>query len=311
MLLKRIPPERNIISPVSAWCQALRVPYFTAVIIPVIFSTCYALWTGVSVDWPALPLTLLGLLFIHGGTNCINDYYDHKNGIDKKETFGSSRVLVDGLMRPQHLWTEGMLLFSFGALIGVLIAFWRGPLIIILGLLGILGGYFYSAKPLGLKYIAWGDAMVFLLFGPILTGGVFFALTATHSWQILLASLPLAALTSGILSANNTRDMHHDKTANIKTVALTLGLKGAKIEYAGLLIGAYFGVPCLILTGLLPWQSLVALISLPLAFKNISLMIHAKHETLATLLPLPVETARLHMIFGIILTIAVFAAIPR
>ena len=297
-------PTRNILPQLAIWFQAVRAPFFTAAVLPVLLALVYALWLHIPVFWPILPLTILGMIFLHAGTNCINDYYDYKNGVDKKATFGSSRVLVDALMSPRHLWIESILFFSLGSIMGLIIVAWRGPVILAIGLLGILGGYFYSARPLGLKYLAWGDVMVFLLFGPLLIWGAYYALTGTHNWQIICASIPLGLLVTGILHANNIRDMRNDTTAGIKTMALLLGLQGAKAEYFLLLTTAYSLVMIMVIVGILPWHTLAVFLSLPLAIKNIRAIVRVQEDDLKAIATMDVQTAQLHLIFGMILTLS-------
>ncbi|MBF0121816.1 MAG: 1,4-dihydroxy-2-naphthoate octaprenyltransferase [Candidatus Omnitrophica bacterium] len=288
----------------SIWFQAVRAPFFTAAVIPVLLALVYALWIKTPVAWPLLPLIIMGMIFLHAGTNCINDYYDYINGVDKKTTFGSSRVLVDDLMPARHMFIESIILFSLGSIMGLIIVFWRGPVILAIGLLGVLGGYFYSAKPLGLKYLAWGDVMVFLLFGPLLIWGAYYAITGMHSLQIVLASVPLGFLVTGILHANNIRDMRTDSTAGIKTMALILGLRGSKAEYFLLLATAYIGVLLMAASGILPWHSLAVFLSLPLAIKNIQEILRVQEDDLKAIATMDVQTAQLHLVFGILFTLS-------
>ena len=299
-------------SRLAVWFQAVRAPFFTAAVIPVFLALVYALWLNVPVAWPILPVALLGMIFLHAGTNCINDYYDYKNGVDKKTTFGSSRVLVDGLMAPRHIFLESIIFFILGSIAGLMIVAWRGPVILMIGMLGVAGGYFYSARPLGLKYLALGDVMVFLLFGPLLIWGAYYALTGLHSWLVILTSVPLGFLVTGILHANNIRDMHDDAAAGIKTQALLLGLRGSKIEYVLLLAAAYAGVGVMALGGILPWQTLAIFISLPLAINNIRAIVQVQDNNLKSVAAMDVQTAQLHMAFGVLLIFSLgLAAICR
>ncbi|MEI8012737.1 MAG: 1,4-dihydroxy-2-naphthoate octaprenyltransferase [Candidatus Omnitrophota bacterium] len=289
----------------AVWFQAVRAPFFTAAVIPVFLVFVYALWVKLPVTWFILPLAVMGMIFLHAGTNCINDYYDFKNGIDKKTTFGSSRVLVDGLMSPRHIFIESIILFSLGAAIGLVIVASRGPVILGIGLVGMAGGYFYSAKPLGLKYLAWGDMMVFLLFGPFLAWGASYALTGTHGTAVILVSIPLGLLVTGILHANNIRDMRDDRSAGIKTMALLLGLKKSQIAYSLLLSGAYAGILVMTSARILPWQSLAVFLSLPLAVNNMTIINNVKEDNLKSIAKMDVQTAQLHLLFGLLLIFSI------
>lgn len=293
---------------ISARIQAVRPPFFTASIIPVLLALAFALWKEDKVSWLLFPLMLLSTVFLQAGTNTINDYYDFKKGIDKKTTFGSSRVLVDGLLTPEQLLKETFVLFGICAVLGLIIVAFRGVPLLIMGAIGILGGYFYSAKPVGLKYRGLGDISVFILMGPLLVVSAYYAITGIYNAEVIYASLPVGFLVAAILHANNLRDIVYDKSSGIKTVALTFGLKSAKAEYHFLLAAAFVSVLVMVISGVLPLFSLGVFISLPFAVKNMAAIAQAKEDTLEKVAAMDIRTAQLHMAFGMLLILSLFLA---
>lgn len=285
--------------------QAVRAPFFTASVIPVLFAAAYALWHGDPLSWPLTLMTAAGVVCLQAGTNCINDYYDFKKGVDRKDTYGSSRVLVDGLMTPRQVYQEGMALFALGAVLGLGVAFLRGWPVVGLGLVGLAGGYLYSGKPWGLKYLALGDVMVFMLMGPFLVFGAFYALTGVYSLPAAAASLPIGYLVTAIVHANNIRDIRYDTGAGIRTLAIVLGLSGAKAEYYLLLAAAYVSVALMAVLGALPLYTLVVFLSLPLALANIRTVAAAREDDLGTLAAMDIRTAQLHLLFGLLFITAI------
>jgi 1,4-dihydroxy-2-naphthoate octaprenyltransferase len=112
-------------------------------------------------------------------------------------------------------------------LLGLPIIFARGEVILVLGIVGILGGFFYTGWPIGYKYVALGNFFVFLLMGPLMVIGTFYALTGQYSADVLYISLPIGFLVANP-SANNLRDIIHDQKASIKTLAAVAGNGYAK-----------------------------------------------------------------------------------
>src|SRR5262245_49766864 len=86
------PPNR-----LSIWIEATRPYSFTASVTPVLIGSVLA-----AIDGPfslgLFLLTLIGALFIHIGTNMINDYYDHLSGVDTLESMSGSQVIQRGLL---------------------------------------------------------------------------------------------------------------------------------------------------------------------------------------------------------------------
>jgi 1,4-dihydroxy-2-naphthoate octaprenyltransferase len=255
--------------------------------------------------WWLMPFIAISLILLHSASNVISDYDDFRTGVDKKDTLGGSRVLIDELITPKQMLRFGLTLFALAVIFGLPIIYTRGMVLLFIGILGILGGFFYTGRPIGFKYIALGDLLIFLLYGPAITTGTFYALTGTFNMNVLYASVPLGLLITGILQANNLRDLIHDKNANIKTLATVFGQGFAKAEYLFLIIGAYVVVLVLIALRILtPW-SLLVLLSLPPAIKNMNSIKGVKVEDTAKIAMLDAHTAQLTLMFGVLLSISV------
>jgi 1,4-dihydroxy-2-naphthoate octaprenyltransferase len=283
----------------SIWLQALRPFSYTASIIPVCCGAALAVGCP-DVKWTLLPLVILASLSIHAATNLVNDYFDFVKGVDRPDTLGGSRVLADGLLRPTPVLVAGLFCFALTAALGLIFVWLRGWPILLLGAVGMAGGFFYTALP-GYKYVGLGDLMVFWLMGPLMVIGSFFVLTGTYTRSVLLISLPIGCLVAAILSANNLRDIAHDTRAGIKTTAGLLGRRWARREYAALILSAYVIVIALLLIRMLPLWSLLTLLTAPLAFANIRSALTSMPENPQPIASLDQRTAGLHLAFGLLL----------
>jgi 1,4-dihydroxy-2-naphthoate octaprenyltransferase len=202
----------------------------------------------------------------------------------------------------------GFVLFAITAVIGLFFIYLRGWPIFALGAVGMLGGFFYTAAPVGYKYYGLGDAMVFLLMGPLMVIGSYFVLTGTYHHSVLLVSLPIGCLVAAILSGNNLRDILHDSQAGIRTTAGVLGHRFARIEYSILDISAFVTVGVLIALKMLPGLSLVTILTLPLAIKLLRQALRSDPQKPEEIATLDVQTAQLHLAFGVLLAASLFGA---
>ena len=286
------------------WLQAVRPFSFTASLVPVLVGAALAFNFQSDAAWSLFPLIVLCSVLFNAGTNTVSDYYDFRNDVDKDYTHGSSRVIVEGLLKPRRVLIGGFVLFAVACAIGVVFVAVRGLPILILGLIGLAGGIFYTAKPIGYKYIALGDILVFILMGPLMVIGSFFVLTGSCTKLVILASLPVGFLVAAILFANNLRDIRHDAEANVKTLANILGHTKARYIYYTLVIAAYALVVLMLPAGFSPWLLLVFL-SLPLAFKDIKLAHNSDPDNAESIAALDVKTAKLHLLFGLLYTVAI------
>src|SRR3989442_11025442 len=84
--------------------------------------------------------------------------------------------------------------FIMALIMGIFLTLHRGWPIVLLGLIGFIGGYFYTAPPFPYKYPALWLPFVFLLMGPLMVVGAVFAVTRTFYANPLVVSLPVALL---------------------------------------------------------------------------------------------------------------------
>lgn len=294
-------PERTQF---SLWMQAVRPFSFTASLIPILIGMALAITNPVSViNWALFPIVLIGGILLQAGTNLVSEYYDLQKGVDRTDTLGSSRVLVDGLMEPQKVLRAGMLCFVVTFLMGMVLVMERGLPIFILGIVGILGGMFYTGKPIGYKYLALGDILVFFLMGPLMVIGSYFSLTGLFSWDIFQISIPIGLLVTAIMHANNIRDIKDDTKANAKTMASVLGIKTAKIYYFALELAAYLTILSLYLIGTLEVWTLIVFISIIPAIANMKEIAKAEVENPEKVMMIDVKTAQHHLLFGVLLIV--------
>ena len=244
-------------------------------------------------------MALIGVMFLHAGGNLISDYYDFKNQVDRKESFGSERLLVQGVFQPRTYTRYGLILIAIGSVIGLLLTYHTGAALLWIGLTGVLGALCYSF----LKARALGDLLIFILYGPMIGLGTAYVLTSQLMWEVLLLNVPVAMLVVNILHANNTRDIKHDAEARIKSQAMLLGITGSKIQYVVLALGAYLMIILMNVLGMIHPITLITLISLPIAIRNIKLMMKATTETLELIKDLDGMSAQLVMIFSMLFTV--------
>lgn len=297
---QQTPPQRN---KASVWIQAARPFSFTASMTPIIVGAMLALDYQGPVSWFLFPLIAVCSLLLHAGANIVSDYFDYLHGVDQADTYGGSRVLLQGLLEPKLLLRGGMIVLAAAFVLGMILVVLRGMPVFWFGIVGLLGGYFYTGKPIAYKYYALGDFLVFTLFGPLMVIGSYFVLTNDFNTNVLYVSLPIGFLVASILHANNTRDISFDRRAKAYTVANVLGLRAAIAEYYLLVLGAYASVIIMVLLGVVkPWTLVVFLGMFP-ALKNLKTIRGAQVENPSAIAMLDVQSAQHHMLFGILLSV--------
>src|SRR5262245_53724860 len=280
------------------WLEASRPFSFTASVTPVLIGSFLAAIDG-PFHWGRFFLALFGSLFIQVGTNMINDYYDYVNGVDTPETLGPSQVIQRGLLTADEMYWGGIVTFGIGSVCGLVLVALCGWPILALGLVSVLAGYFYTAKPLSLAYIALGEATVFIFMGPIIVIGAYFVQREMFTLSSFLISLPVGCLVAAILHANNIRDLQSDKERSKHTLATVIGREAACWELAGLVYGAFVITVLLVLLGYAPWPVLLTFVTLRHAIPAVRIPFGSdKVEDVNAAL---MYTVKLHLEYGLLL----------
>jgi len=255
-------------------------------------------------SWTLFAATLLGAVFLHAATNLINDYYDVQKGVDTVAAATAQyrpHPLVEGKLRPKSVLAASCLLFAIGAGIGLWLAAERGWPILTIGVVGVLASLAYTAPPVSYKYIALGEFSVFLMWGPLMVEGTYYVQHQQFSAHALWISIPFGTIVALVLLANNLRDIAHDKSRRIRTIAIVLGAQKGFYLYAALIAAAYLSILVMILAGILSWWSLMVFFSIPIAVSILRIM----SETIPK--DADARTARLDTVFGVLLLISLIA----
>jgi 1,4-dihydroxy-2-naphthoate octaprenyltransferase len=299
-----IEPESALQRRLGIWWRATRPFSFTASVTPVLLGTVIAAYDG-AFNFVIFALTIVGAVAIHAATNMVNDYYDHIKGVDSPQSLGPSGVIQQGLMSPRQMLLGGIALFALGSAIGLYLTWISGPFILVLGILSVAAGFFYTAGPAALAYVGLGELTVFLFMGPVMVLGSYYVQARNADLRVFLLSLPIAFLVAAILHANNLRDIEGDRALGKRTLATLIGRTWSNREYYALLAAPYITLLALVAAGIAPIWVLVVGLTLPAALANAQKATSAEPSVLNTLIR---RTAALHGRFGQLMMIGFILA---
>ena len=289
------------------WFMVTRPWGYALSIMPAVLAGAYVFFensiTPMDVNWWYGILAVIASPVLQAGGNMMSDYYDYKNNVDREETYGSSRMLVNKQFEPKEVYWFSISCMVIGNLIGLFLLFNTSFHLLWIGVAGLIGSYFYFF----MKYRALGDLNIFIIYGQLISLGTFLVMTNALSWKMLLVAAAPGLLIVNVLHANNTRDIKHDGVSKIKTTAMLLGVKGSIIYYSALNYGAYLLIVLCVFFGIQHWPSLVIFLSFPMALKLIKQIRTADIEKPENIQKLDEGTAQLVMIYMLLLVIGNFA----
>jgi 1,4-dihydroxy-2-naphthoate octaprenyltransferase len=251
----------------QAWILAARPRTLPAAVAPVVVGTALAVRDG-AFDVPVAVACLLAALLLQIASNFANDLGDFERGTDTPERVGPLRMTTAGLLSAGDVKRGMLVALGLAALLGVYLIVVGGWPILAVGLLSMLAAVAYTYGPLPFGYYGLGDVATFLFFGVIAVVGTYYVQAQSAPLVVWIASVPMGALVTAILVVNNVRDADTDRAAGKRTLAVVLGRRGARIEYALMLLLAY-AVPVVLWLayGMRPWV-LLPLLTIPLAVQH-------------------------------------------
>lgn len=290
-----------------SYLKAARLPFLTATAVPVLLGSVLAWYQNLKFNWCFFWLTFLGVAAFHTGTNLINDYFDHKSGNDEANLTptpfsGGSRVIQEGRICARNIFYFSIFCFIFGSIIGLYLNFKLGTnVVLILGIIGAFLGFFYTATPLKIGYRGMGELAVGFGFGPLVVLGAYYVQARELSISALVASVPIAILVLLILYINEFPDYEADKKTGKNTIVVLLGKRRAVYVYQFLLVFTYLSIFTAVYYGIFPAYSMLAFLTLPLAFKAAK-NININFNNLVPLLFSNAATIKLHLFIGLLLS---------
>ena len=275
---------------------------YPASIAPVLFGATYALGYESKFSIFKFILFLLACLLIQAATNLFNEYYDYKHGLDKADSEGISGSIVKGNLSPKEVMVGALVLYVLAFGLGLILTFMTSIYVLLVGLVCMLAGYFYTGGEYPIAYSPFGEVVSGFFMGTIIIALSFYFQTGYVNADIIIVSLPLFIMIGTILLANNIRDLDNDKESGRRTYAILVGRNNAIKTMAISFIVVYLLNVLFIVTKYASWWNLLVFVTIPLAIKIIKGFSKNNHKKIMA--PYMVLTAKLTIFVGFIMSLA-------
>jgi 1,4-dihydroxy-2-naphthoate octaprenyltransferase len=297
--------------------RATRAPFWSVSVVPVLVGSTLPFWlrpAGFAWDTGLFVLTLLAVLLMHIGSNLANEFHDHQTAADRKSSHrgglsGGSGLIQAGVLPARAFLTGAIACYGVAACIGITLnVLLPGNLVLVLGVLGMLGGYFYTAPPLKLSYRGIGEVVVALLFGVLPVVGAYFVQARTVSWQVVAASLPISFAVVLVLWVNEIVDAESDAAAGKMTMVTRLGTRIAgRVVALTLAILVFASLFAAVFTAALIPLTLVSVLAFGLA-RTIVVDCWSHHARPPRLAEAQRAALKLHLTVGVVIALSALAA---
>jgi 1,4-dihydroxy-2-naphthoate octaprenyltransferase len=234
--------------------------------------------TGIAIDWRLFAWGQLTITATQTMTHFCNDYFDlaaDMANVTPTRWSGGSRALLSGELEPR-VALHAALLFGGGAVGSIALLTMRhisGPLTAPLLIAVLVLSWEYSAPPLRLHSRGLGELNTALVVS-LLTPLVGFYLQSRRLASLpLLASVPLCCFQFAMLLSIEFPDEAGDAAVGKRTLVVRFGARPSAMVYSLTVFLGYASLPALVALGLPRLAAGGVLLTLPLAFWALYLVV--------------------------------------
>lgn len=225
---------------IKPWIEALRLRTLPVSVAGVLAGCAVTLALD-SFHWIQTIICMVFALIAQIVSNLANEYYDFKNGIDKKGREGFRRGVTEGDIKPEAMKHVMFFLMALDCLLGCTLIYWGGWWLIPVGILIVIAAFAYSAGPWPLSHHGLGDELVVIFYGIVPVAFTAYVqccglasegLSMGEMWKMsCMVGLGVGLLADNVLTVNNIRDANDDAKVNKHTKAVMFGAGVMRMAY--------------------------------------------------------------------------------
>lgn len=247
----------------SLWIRAVRPRTLSLSVAPIVVGVAHAWAAFGRVAILPVAAATVSALAIQIATNLANDAADGERGHDGPARLGPERVTGAKLMTALEVKRGAVVATLLAALFGLVAVLHGGAPILSIGVASLLAAWAYSNGPVPISATPTGEAFVVAFFGVAAVVGIEWLAAAAVTWSAVALGVAIGLPAAAVLTVNNHRDRVEDARNGRRTLAIRLGVRGAKILYGVELFAAVAIAAAVVAPGGLWCTLLVAACAVP------------------------------------------------
>jgi 1,4-dihydroxy-2-naphthoate octaprenyltransferase len=215
-------------------------------------------------------IILIAGLASQAGANLINDFFEGSFKYTPQGTKTMRFLKMERSYFDVFVFMSGIGVLLLCCAIGLYLIYRTDMWMLVIGLIGVIGSYAYTGEPFVYKRRGLGVPLSFILMGPLMSLGSYYAIAGSFSFTPILLNLPTSFLIPALMISNEMRDFLRDQKFAMGTMTVRIGDKLSKFIFISLMCGVYILTIIYIIVGLFPVYSIVSFVTLPYAIRAIN-----------------------------------------
>lgn len=258
---------------VKSLLKFVEIQSLVASLLPLILANLYSLNSYHQFNW-LLALAFATVAFaLQMGVNVWNNLQDFKHAQSDDWKNGVNNIIGSaGITEGQAYLVLSILVFFAGS-VGLWLVSQTGWPLLIMGVIGFVVAYWYAGTPWPLSRTPFGELASGLTMGYLIfLAGVYVNVAPSFSLSMALKAMLASAVAwfaiADIMLANNIGDYEEDLAEGRHTLPSYLGKARAVKLFGWIYVMGYGLLIIAVLLRVLPWPALIALLSIPIVYKN-------------------------------------------
>ena len=231
---------------VNAWFKLSRPPFHTVGVLPFILGTILANYQEQVFHLAILIWGVIGVVLIMLATYYAGEYWDYREdelsaSLHPSKFAGGSHIIQQGILPRRFARTASFVCLILALGVGIVLQFGyrTGPWTLPLGIVGLLGGFFYSARPLRWVSTGFGELWIGFCYGWLPIAASFYLQTGYISTLVHWLAIPVGLSIFNVILLNEFPDYRADQAADKKNILVRFGPKRASYLYAYITSGSW------------------------------------------------------------------------
>lgn len=233
----------------AAWLALVRLPFHSVGVLPFVLGMVLAWRLRGTFRWDIGLWGTLGVVCVMLATYCAGEHWDYvedslSGELGRSRFAGGSGVLQQGLL-PRHTALRASLsgvVLAIGVALILYLGYHTGPWTVPFAAVGLLGGFFYSARPVRWVSKGVGELWIVFCYGwlPVAVG--YYLQTGEIAPIIHWLAVPIGLTIFNVILLNEFPDYPADLAAGKANLTVRLGRERAAVLYALAGVGSWVGV---------------------------------------------------------------------
>jgi 1,4-dihydroxy-2-naphthoate octaprenyltransferase len=233
----------------SAWLALSRAPFHSVGVLPFILGGVLAWRLGGAFRWDVCIWGTLGVVFVMLATYYAGEYWDYDEDtisgrLGRSSFAGGSGVLQSGLVpRRAPLWASLICVaLAIGVALILQFVYHTGPWTVVFAVLGLLGGFFYSTRPVRWVSTGVGELWIAFCYGwlPVAVG--YYLQTGAIASLVHWLAVPIGFTIFNVILLNEYPDYPADSATGKDNMVVRLGRERAAWLYGFVSLGSWVGM---------------------------------------------------------------------